>query len=110
MDMHLNHQPFMAIKNGTKTIEIRLNDEKRSQLQVGDVIKFTDLTTAESIEKVVIGLEKFSTFKDLFKKYSGTIIGEPENLTVEELDQENQTIYSKESEQKYGALAIELEH
>ena len=28
-EMHLNHEPFLAIKNGTKTIELRLLDEKR---------------------------------------------------------------------------------
>jgi Uncharacterized conserved protein len=106
MDMNLNHQPFMAIKNGTKTIEVRLNDEKRSQLKDGDRIKFTDLTTGESLMTEILGLERFKTFKDLFAKYSGPVIGSPADESIEELDLENQEIYSRKLERQYGALAI----
>ncbi|MBL3530754.1 ASCH domain-containing protein [Companilactobacillus zhachilii] len=108
MDMHLNHQPFMAIKNGTKTIEVRLNDEKRSQLKVGDKIKFTDLATGESLITEILELEQFPTFKKLFTKYAGTVIGSPENESIDELYKENQEIYSRQREQKYGALAIRV--
>jgi len=108
MDMHLNHQPFMAIKNGTKTIEVRLNDEKRSKLQVGEEIRFTDLKTDEKVITKIIGLEQFTSFKDLFRKYSGVIIGSPEEESIAELDRENQEIYSREMEKKYGALAIKI--
>lgn len=106
--MHLNHQPFEAIKNGTKKIEIRLNDSKRSQLKIGDPIHFTDLKTGEILDTEVKGLEHFKTFKELFQKYSGSIIGSPDTKNVEELDQENTEIYSRDSEQSYGALAIKL--
>ena len=108
MDMHLNHQPFMAIKNGTKTIEVRLNDEKRSQLKVGDKIKFTDLATGESLITEILGLEQFPTFRKLFTKYAGTVIGSPENESIDELDKENQEIYSRQMERQYGALAIKI--
>lgn len=30
--MKLNNEPFNLIKNGTKTVELRLNDEKESYL------------------------------------------------------------------------------
>lgn len=109
MEMSLYHQPFMAIKNGTKTIEVRLYDEKRSQLKVGDLIKFTDLDTRETLSTKVLNLERFKTFKELFQKYSGEIVGSPKSMTVDELDQENQEIYSRTREQKYGALAIRIE-
>lgn len=107
--MSLYDQPFQAIKSGEKTVEVRLNDEKRSQLRVGDLIEFTNLTTGETLKVKVLGLEKFPTFKDLFAKYSGSMIGAPEDESIEELDQENQGIYSREREQKYGALAIKIE-
>lgn len=35
-EMRLNNGPFELIKGGTKTIEIRLNDEKRSLIKEGD--------------------------------------------------------------------------
>ena len=109
MKMHLNHQPFVAIKNGTKTVEIRLNDPKRQQIKIGDEIQFTDLETDEMLETEVRGLEVFPSFRDLFAKYSGVIIGSPEAETIDELDQENVEIYSRAREQKYGALAISLQ-
>jgi len=109
MDMRLNHEPFLSIKAGTKKIEVRLNDEKRSQLNVGDRIRFTDLETAEILNTEVLGLETFPTFKNLFAKYSGVIIGAPVGESVDELDRENVEIYSRDREEKYGALAIRVE-
>ena len=41
--MKLNESPFERIKNGTKTIEFRLYDEKRQQVKVGDQIEFSKL-------------------------------------------------------------------
>ena len=46
-NMNLNNRPFKSIKEGTKTIELRLNDEKRSLLKVGDEIEFTNRDTNE---------------------------------------------------------------
>ena len=40
-EMNLNRQPFDMIKSGRKTIELRLNDEKRKNIVAGDKIKFT---------------------------------------------------------------------
>ena len=44
-NMRLNHDPFVLIEKGSKTIELRLNDEKRSKIKVGDTIVFEDRTT-----------------------------------------------------------------
>lgn len=41
-EMKLNNEPFTLIKAGTKVIELRLNDEKRRKLAVGDKIEFTN--------------------------------------------------------------------
>lgn len=37
--MKLNESPFDKIKNGTKTVEFRLYDDKRKQIKVGDNIR-----------------------------------------------------------------------
>lgn len=47
INMKLNNDPFNRIKNGSKTIELRLNDEKRSKLKVNDFIEFTNVETNE---------------------------------------------------------------
>lgn len=38
----LNNSPFEKIANSTKTIELRLYDEKRQKLNVGDEIVFSN--------------------------------------------------------------------
>ena len=38
--MKLKKSPFMKIKNNKKTVELRLNDEKRQKEHVGDFIEF----------------------------------------------------------------------
>ena len=39
----LNESLFERIKNGTKTIEFRLYDEKRRKIKLGDKIEFSKL-------------------------------------------------------------------
>lgn len=48
-NMNLNNDPFNRIKDGIKTIELRLNDEKRQLLKEKDLIEFTNRTTLEVI-------------------------------------------------------------
>lgn len=42
-EMKLNPAPYAAIKTGKKNIELRLNDEKRQQVKVGDTITFSNI-------------------------------------------------------------------
>lgn len=101
--MKLNESPFERIKNGTKTIEFRLYDEKRQQIKIGDKIEFSkspDLQ--EKLLVDVIDLYREDTFENLFRKlYSNE----------EEIIQKTKimhTIYSPEKEQQYGILGIKI--
>ena len=49
--MNLQPGPFRKVKSGEKTIELRLNDEKRQRVAVGDQIEFLNL--ADNSEVVV---------------------------------------------------------
>jgi ASC-1-like (ASCH) protein len=40
--MKLDEPYFTQIKKGIKKVELRLNDEKRSKIKVGDIIIFND--------------------------------------------------------------------
>ena len=53
--MKLNNEPFEKIKNETKTVELRLNDEKRQLLRVKDLIEFTNRNTNE---KILVEIER----------------------------------------------------
>ena len=65
--MQLNESPFNKIKNGTKTVEFRLYDDKRKQIKVGDKIEFSKLPELqEKLVVEVIELYQDKTFEKLF--------------------------------------------
>lgn len=67
--MKLNESPFERIKNGMKTIEFRLYDEKRQKIKVGDKIEFSKLSDIEEKLLVdVIELYREDTFEKLFRR------------------------------------------
>ena len=73
--MHLNNEPFQLMKNGIKTIEIRLNDEKRQDIKSGDYIIFENLESKETLKVIVIETVVFTSFQSLLKQYSNKEIG-----------------------------------
>ena len=105
-EMKLNNEPFECIKNGTKTIELRLNDEKRKLLTVGDYIEFTNRVTNEKLLVEVIDLFKYNSFEELYKHFNKIEMGYSINEEANPKDMEN--YYSKEEQEKYGVLGIEI--
>jgi len=66
--MGLYESPFNSIKFGKKTVEVRLNDEKRRKISVGDSIKFTKLPESnETLTVEVLELREFPTFKEMYE-------------------------------------------
>ena len=106
-EMTLHHEPFSAIKEGWKTVEMRLCDEKRMMLKIGDTIEFTDRETKEKMLTRVVNLEKFKDFYELYASYGKVEIGYRENETAHPDDMSQ--YYSKEDIDRFGALAITIE-
>ena len=104
--MKLKGQPFNKIKNRTKTIEMRLWDEKRSIISVDDVIEFTNTETNEICECVVINLYRYESFNELYKNHNKTTIGYTNNEIADPDDM--LAYYSAEEIEKYGVLGIEI--
>lgn len=101
--MKLNENPFERMKNGTKTIEFRLYDEKRQQVKVGDQIEFSKLPDMhEKLLVDVIDLYQEESFENLFRKI-GNDEGEI-NRKVKAMHE----FYSPENEKKYGVLGIKI--
>ena len=105
-NMKLKPEPFEKIKSGKKTMELRLYDEKRQLLSVGDIITFTNMETSEQLTVNVIGLHRFDSFKDLYEHIDKKLIGYNEEDEVDP-NHMNQ-YYSEEEQEKYGVLAIEI--
>lgn len=104
--MRLHNEPFELIKNGTKTIELRLNDEKRSIIKENDIILFENRKNAEIIKTKVIKLHKYDSFEELYKHFDKVSLGYNYNEEVSYKDMEK--YYSKEEQDKYGVLGIEI--
>ena len=76
-EMKLQPKYYDYILKGTKRIEIRLNDEKRQAIKLGDKIRFLkEPNLNESFEAKVIGLLKYSSFEDLFKDFDVSILSD----------------------------------
>ena len=105
-EMKLDNEPFKAIKNGTKTLELRLNDEKRKLLTVGEYIEFTNRVTNEKLLVEVIDLFKYNSFEELYKHLNKIEMGYSINEEANPKDMEN--YYSKEEQEKYGVLGIKI--
>lgn len=98
---------FKAIKNKTKTIEMRLNDEKRKNIKRFDEIEFTHLQTQEKIYVWVKKLHYFTSFDELYKHFDKISLGYKEDEVANPTDMEQ--FYSKENINKYGVVGIEIE-
>ena len=106
--MNLVPSAFSKIAEGSKTIELRLNDEKRQRINVEDTVVFNCSSTNGILTAQVSRLHKFSDFKELYNALPLEKCG----YTVAELDTAHYTdmeqCYTKEQIKKYGALGIEL--
>ncbi len=101
--MKLLESPFRRIKDGTKTIEFRLNDEKRQKINIGDKIEFTLLP--ELKEKLIVEvLEIYNA--DTFYQFFLNLGNNDEE--AKEHTEGMYTIYSKEEEEKYGAWGAKI--
>lgn len=110
IDMRLADEPFEKIWREEKTVEIRLNDEKRKDIAVGDKIFFHLLSNENSmIIATVTALHRFDTFQQLFSSalFSKTGSGD---ISSNEAAQSMYKYYTTEQEQKYGVLGIEIEY
>ncbi len=97
VSMHLHEDPFFKIQSGQKKVEVRVYDEKRRAIKAGDKINFISRRNpVQTLTKTVARVNVFQSFEELFSKYPS------ERTDIHQY-------YSKEDEQKYGVVAIELE-
>lgn len=102
--MKLNESPFDKIKNGTKTVEFRLYDDKRKQIKVGDKIEFSKLPELqEKLIVEVLELYQDKTFENLFRK-----LYKEDEEEIKRKTQSMYEIYSSEKEKQYGVLGIRI--
>ena len=108
-EMKLQPEYYDFILNGTKRIEIRLFDEKRQQINIGDTIKFLKEPELNEFFNVkVVGLLRYNTFEEMFRDFDISILSD-KSMTKEELISVLEQFYTKEKQEQYGVLGIRIE-
>ena len=107
-EMRLDAAPFAAIARGDKTVEMRLYDEKRRRIALGDEILFCERGTDRTLSASVVALHRFPTFRELYAALPLTSCGyTPEEVaTASPADMER--YYSLAEQERYGVLGIEI--
>lgn len=107
--MNLMPIPFEMIKSGQKTIELRLNDEKRQLICIYDEIEFINMDDiSQKVLVEVINVFKFESFNVLYKTLPlikcGYTQADIDRAEASDMD----IYYTKEKQVKYGVLGIEV--
>ncbi|MBR5453986.1 MAG: ASCH domain-containing protein [Clostridia bacterium] len=106
--MRLDPLPYGMIKSGRKTVELRLFDEKRQKIKIGDLIAFTNTDSGETITAAVIKLHRFGNFEELYEALPLLKCGYTEETVKDASSSDMEKYYSREEEAKYGVVGIEL--
>ena len=104
--MSLAPPPFKSISMSKKTIEMRLYDDKRAKITVGDEIEFENVDTHEKIRCEVIKLTHFNDFFELYSNFDKSAIGYSENEIANAEDM--YLYYTPEMIKTHGVLAIQI--
>ena len=104
--MNLNPEPFDLIRRKIKKVEMRLNDEKRQKIKIGNLILFKNNKTNEELIAEVVDIRLFKNFDELYSSYDKTLIGYKKDEDSKPDDMLE--YYSKFKIEKYGVVAIEI--
>lgn len=107
-EMKLQPEYFEYISSGSKRIELRLNDEKRQRIKINDQIVFTNEKTKDKLITHVNKIHKEKSFEKLFENFDISLLAS-KNKTKQELLNELSKFYTKEKQEKYGVLGIQIE-
>ena len=95
------------MKNGTKRIELRLFDEKRQRIKIGDAIEFTN-PDGEKLLVRVVGLLRYGSFEELFRDFDISMLADA-SMTKRELLEVLNGFYPLEKQHEMGVVGIRVE-
>ncbi len=102
--MNLINSAYYCILNDLKDIELRLYDEKRQWLKIGDYIEFTNIDTDEKMIVEIKNLYVRKSFKELFDEFDIKRFGFIDNEDASIMN----NFYTEEEQKKYKAVGIEI--
>ena len=106
MIIHLDSDIFDLVNNGTKTIEGRVNDEKRRKLSIGDRLIFVNREDDNNIiESIVEDLIYFDNFEEMVEEFDIKCLYN-ESYTKNDYLDLIKRFYKDEEIKKNGVVAI----
>lgn len=107
--MKLRSNPFEMIECGKKTYELRLYDEKRQCIKIGDEIEFVNIKNQEQLVVCVINIHIFQNFNELYRALPLLKCGYTEENLATADPKDMEEYYSIEKQAQYGVVAFEIE-
>ncbi len=103
--IRLHPGPFKLFLEGRKRVEARLDDDKRSTMQVGDYLRIENRAGGSALEARIDDLVREPSFHKLFEAIGPGAFGYD---TIEEGLAELALHYSEAQEQERGVIGIVL--
>ena len=98
-----------SIRDGSKTIDLRLYDEKRQKIFVGDTIKFVNTQNkSDALFVIVEDLFIFDSFEELYKNLPLLECGYTKDNVDRASPCDMERYYSKKKQNKYGVVGIKI--
>lgn len=108
--MNLHPQPFSMIADGRKTVELRLYDEKRRLIEVGDDIIFICTQPPyDTLRAEVVRLYRYDSFGELYANLPLLSCGYTEEDISSAKPEDMELYYTPEQQTKYGVVGIEIQ-
>ncbi len=104
--MKVNEKYYNLLKSGKKDIELRLYDEKRRQIQIGDLLEFSNVSdSGDTFCARVVNLYRAPDFAALSHRIDCHRAGME---SVEELINVLAEFYPEERQKEFGVVGIEV--
>lgn len=108
-ELHIYDKSLTSIEIGLKTIELRLHDEKRSKIKVGDYIRLLSIEIpTHTVLCKVTNLSIYNTFKELYENMPLLKCGYTKDNIDKASYKDMEQYYSIEKQKKYEVVGIEL--
>ncbi|MBQ8631797.1 MAG: ASCH domain-containing protein [Alphaproteobacteria bacterium] len=104
--LNVKEKYYNLLKSGIKTIELRLFDDKRKNIEVGDYIEFSNSSDGDDkFMSQVIKLHRANNFSELCQKIDCKKAGFSDSNELINILEE---FYSQERQKEFGVVGIEI--
>lgn len=108
-EMNVDGQWFDKIANGSKTIELRLNDERRRNIKTGEYIVLNNLDENANLKRCVVQVTALYTFNNFATLYNTLDMTKCGYASTEYPSANDMLVYySAEHQAEWGVVGIEF--